>query len=503
MGDKHQAKEFAKSCGVPVLETIVESSEEDSNFEKNAKKLPLAVILKPLSGGGGKGMVIIRNASEFDKGISEGRNIAKKAFGDSRLLAEPLIEHALHIEVQIIGDQQGQVQHLYERDCTIQRRHQKIIEETPSPIIHKQVLDQIYQHAVNIAQKAKYFSLGTVEFILDEKQNFYFMEMNTRLQVEHPVTEETLGLDLVEKQIRIAQGQMLEKILPKKIKPKGHAIEVRVYTENPQANFMPSTGRVEYLKVPKDTASIRIDRGVEQGNTIHHSFDPMILKITAHASNREKAIQALIKALQETVIFGVHTNIDYLQWILQHPDFIDGKHSTTWTGKTLKEFQDIELPDSFTSTILENFEKEKMRRDADWRNDPWLTLDMHEDYFKWKNETFVATIGDSKISGAVLETLSSYWLAVHGNTFIVPKIEKTFEEGEHAASNVIRAPMTGTIVHVHAQEGKAVKKNDVLIEMEAMKMQYKIEALQDGIVEKLNCAPKEIVEQDSILIEMA
>jgi acetyl/propionyl-CoA carboxylase alpha subunit len=502
MGNKHEAKEFAKTCNVPVLQTIVEEQENDSNFESRVRKLQLPVILKPLSGGGGKGMVIVRTANDIPKSISEGRNIALKAFGDSRLLAEPLIEHALHIEVQIIGDQQGNIRHLFERDCTIQRRHQKIIEESPSPIINKEILSKIYEHAVHIAQQSKYYSLGTVEFILDEKQNFYFMEMNTRLQVEHPVTEAILGIDLVEKQVRIAQNETLDKILPKKFQPKGHAIEVRVYTENPQANFIPSTGKIEYLKVPKDTSSLRIDRGVEQGNTVHHSFDPMILKITAHASNRTKAIDILLNALQNTVIFGIHTNVDYLQWVLQHPDFIDAKHSTTWTGKTLAEFQNIESPESLISMIIQSFEKEKTRRQSGWRNDPWLIVDMGQEYFLWKNENFTMTLGDSKIKGSLIESLSSYWITVHGSTFVISKTEKTFEEEGHASSNVIRAPMTGTIVQVYAKEGAAVKKNDVLIEMEAMKMQYKIEALQDGVIAKLNCSPKEIVEQDSILIEL-
>lgn len=503
MGNKHQAKEFAKKCGVPVLETIVETQENDTAFEKNARSLPLPVILKPLSGGGGKGMVIVRDAKDFDKGIAEGRNIAKKAFGDSRLLAEPLIEHALHIEVQVIGDQDGNVQHLFERDCTIQRRHQKIIEESPSAIVEKDVLAGIYADAVRIAEKAKYYSLGTVEFILDAHHKYYFMEMNTRLQVEHPVTEELLGLDLVEKQIRVAQGEPLLKILPKKLTPKGHSIEVRIYTENPQSNFIPSTGRIEYLKIPKDSKSLRIDRGVEQGTTIHHSFDPMILKITAHASNRDKAIDVLLKALQNTIIFGVHTNIDYLQWVLQHEDFTEARHSTVWTAKTLDQFQSLESIEGILQMIISSFEKEKMRRTSGWKNDPWLTLNMSTDLFKWKNESFSLEFNDTHIQGVVFESLTSYWIAVHGNTYVIPKIERTFEEDQHGSSNVIRAPMTGTIVQVLAKEGASVKKHDVLIEMEAMKMQYKIEALQDGVIAKLNCTAKEIVEQDSILIEMA
>ncbi|MCC7460386.1 MAG: hypothetical protein IT286_03695, partial [Proteobacteria bacterium] len=272
---------------------------------------------------------------------------------------------------------------------------------------------------------------------------------------------------------------------------------------NPKNNFIPSTGKIEFLKVPKDTKSLRIDCGVEQGNTVHHSFDPMILKITAHSSNRNKAIEVLTKALQDTVIFGVHTNIDYLQWVLQHPDFIQGKHSTTWTSKTLNEFQNIPDPEVFIQDIIQSFEKEKTRREVEWRNDPWLILDIDSNYFKWKNEKFSVVLGETTLEGYVIETLSSYWISIHGSTFVVQKTEKSYEEDAQTTSNVIRAPMTGTIVNVLTQEGASVKKHDVLIEMEAMKMQYKIEALQDGVIAKLNCTPKEIVEQDSILIEMA
>lgn len=502
MGNKNEAKEFAKSCHIPVLETVVENKENDSTFENNVKKLRLPLILKPLAGGGGKGMVIVKSFQELSKGITEGRNIALKAFGDSRLLAEPLIENALHIEVQVIGDQKGNVRHLFERDCTIQRRHQKIIEETPTNMIHSQKIKKIYEDALLIAQKCKYRNLGTVEFILDDEQNHYFMEMNTRLQVEHPVTEITLGLDLVEKQIKIAEGQLLEKIIPKTLKPKGHAIEVRVYTENPINHFLPSTGTIEYLNIPRETKSLRIDCGIEKGNKVHHSFDPMILKITAHGTNRAKAIETLLKALQKTVVLGVHTNIDYLQWILQHPDFIHGKHFTTWTNRTLDEFKQIPSENENIGTLISCFEKEKMRRESDWRNDPWLTLDSPANFIEWKDNQFKIATPEADIDGVVHETVNSYWIFIHGSTYVIPKVEKTFNPSEAESSNVVRAPMTGTIVQVHVKEGAKVKKNDLLIEMEAMKMQYKIEAPMDGLAEKILCKKQDIVGHDDILIEL-
>jgi 3-methylcrotonyl-CoA carboxylase alpha subunit len=501
MGNKHQAKEFAKQCGIPVLETIVETKKNDPVFDKNVKTLKLPIMLKPLSGGGGKGMIIVKNFNDLPKSLSEGRNIALKAFGDSRLLAEPLIENALHIEVQIIGDEKGNIRHLFERDCTIQRRHQKIIEESPSPIIRTDKLDKIFRDAVNLSEKSKYKSLGTVEFILDGHQNYYFMEMNTRLQVEHPVTETTLGLDLVEKQIKIAQGETLDKILPKKLQRKGHAIEVRIYTENPENNFLPSTGTIEYLSIPKENKSLRIDCGVEKGNKIHHSFDPMILKITAHGSSRAKTIETLLKALQKTVIFGVNTNTNYLQWVLQHPDFIQAQHYTQWTSKTLESFQKIEFS-NITKTIIQSFEKEKMRRQCEWRNDPWLISAMDTNFIRWNKEFFTFTLDEIEIKGCLVETLSSYWISILGNTFVIAKIEVDYEHEQLESSKIVRAPMTGTILHVHVKEGTSVKKHDVLIEMEAMKMQYKIEASQDGVVSKLNCQPKDIVEQDCIIIEM-
>jgi acetyl/propionyl-CoA carboxylase alpha subunit len=520
MGDKNEAKIFAKQCGIPVLETVVESKEFDSTFEKNIRTMQLPLILKPLNGGGGKGMTVVRAWDHIDADLKQARNIAKNAFGDARLLAEPFIEKALHLEVQIIGDSMGEVRHLYERDCTIQRRHQKIVEETPSPLIKPEQLEKMYANAVELGEKSHYQSLGTVEFIVDPSRGYFFMEMNTRLQVEHPVTEITLGLDLVEKQIQIANGQSLTKILPKKIKPKGHAIEVRIYTENPSENFMPSTGKVEYLKLPKESKSVRLDCGIEQGTKIHHSFDPMIMKITVHGATREKAITALLDALQETIIFGIHTNINYLQWILQHSDFVENRHDTRWSEKTLAEFQKITTDDTGLNLILRSFEKEKMRRQSDWKNDPWLTLNMNQS-IQWKNEMF--WIGDmgrkfeksgmisqkrnvspeaKTLQGAVLETSNGYWLSIHGNTFFYPKIEISFDDSDIETSKVVKAPMTGTVLQVHVQEGTVVKKKDLLIEMEAMKMQYKIEAPQDGTVAKVFCQTKDIVEHESVLVEL-
>lgn len=499
MGNKYKAKEFAKQAGIPVLETVAEKNTNDQDFEKNIQRLPLPIMLKPLNGGGGKGMLMVRQWNEVSKKIAEARNIAFKAFGDSRLLAEPLIENALHIEVQIIGDCFGNVQHLYERDCTVQRRHQKIIEETPSPIIKPEMLKKIFEASTHLAQKCNYRSLGTVEFILDQNQHFYFMEMNTRLQVEHPITEITLGIDLVEKQIKIAQGENLKDILPSKLKRKGHAIEVRIYTESPENHFLPSTGTIEFLRLPKKAKSIRIDCGIEKGNHIHHSFDPMILKITSIGSNRNQAIERLLNALQETILFGVHTNMNYLQWVLEHPDFLQSIHHTTWSEETLTSF--CALQDMDTSMIIRSFEKEKMRRQASWRNDPWLTLEMEP--IEWKNESFSIKMNQSVLSGFMIDTSSSYWISVHGNIFHIPKIEVDYEHEEQEASKTIRAPMTGTIAYVHVQEGDLVKKNDLLIEIEAMKMQYKIVALQDGKISKLHCQAKDIVEQDHILIEMS
>lgn len=495
MGDKNRAKEFAKQCGAPVLETIVEAKENDQSFQINLKKLKLPIMLKPLSGGGGKGMVILKDWKNVESDLAQARTIALKAFGDSRLLAEPLIENALHIEVQVIGDAQGNVRHLFERDCTIQRRHQKIVEETPSAIVSKDKLEQMYAAAVSLTEKSKYKSLGTVEFILDQHQNFYFMEMNTRLQVEHPVTEITLGLDLVEKQIKIAEGLMLDRILPKKLNPKGHAIEVRIYTENPGQNFLPSTGKIEYLSLPKESKSLRIDCGIEKGTKIHHSFDPMIMKLTAHGTSREKAIATLLDALQKTVIFGVHTNIDYLQWILQHSDFMEAKHYTTWATQTLDQFQSLDSNEQETNLIIKSFEKEKMRRESDWKNDPWLTIGI-SDNIQWKKENF----SSENFAGKAIESTDHFWLSVQGNTYVVPKIEKNFDPEELAASNTVRAPMTGTIIQLHVKKGDVVKKDDALVDMEAMKMQYKIVSPMDGTVAEINVEPKDIAEHDSVLV---
>ena len=504
MGNKNTAKELAKNCKIPVLETIVESREDDPSFESIIKKLSLPIIVKPLSGGGGKGMTTLRQWNTLSQDLTQARSVAKKAFGDSRLLAEPLIEHARHIEIQVIGDQFGSIRHLYERDCTIQRRHQKIIEETPSPIVHSSKLDQILKDAVLLCESLSYQSLGTVEFILDQNENYYFMEMNTRLQVEHSVTEMTVGLDLVEKQIQIANGKKLATILPKQIKRKYHTIEARIYTENPKQEFLPSTGKIEYLKTPKESKSIRVDCGIEKGQKIDHTFDPMIMKITTSGSSRTQAIERLLQALRHTIVFGVQTNIDYVQWVLQQPDFLNANHFTTWTSQTLSVFQNQPSLDHVYKELITEFELEKMKRENEWSQDPWLTVNHKSHGLVWKNEKYkiVDELKNTIHEGYVMEANEGYWISYDGIIDFIKKEFRSFDEDEISTSNQIVAPMTGTIIKVYVTEGTNVKKNDVLIEMDAMKMQYKILSVRDGVIAKILCSEKDIVQYESTLIEL-
>lgn len=503
MGNKHQAKEFAKQNEIPVLETVVETQESDSSFEKKIRALPLPIILKPLNGGGGKGMTTVREFTNLSQDLEQARSVAKKSFGDSRLLAEPLIEQALHLEIQIIGDQHGNVCHLFERDCTIQRRHQKIIEESPSPIIQSNLLQTIYEDATRLAENCKYQSLGTVEFILDQNHKHYFMEMNTRLQVEHPVTEMTTGLDLVEKQIEIAAGKTLDKILPKKITRKKHAMEVRIYSENPSQDFIPSTGTISILRLPKDSKNVRIDCGVEEGTKIHHMFDPMIMKITVSGKTREDASETLIRTLQKTTIFGIQTNLNYLQWVLRHKDFVSGQHYTSWTKDSLPSFQNLQINRGSLDSIILSYAIEQNRQTSDWYHDPWLTLEKLNPEMSWKKNSFSYSDHDGIHVGEIWNDLDHHWISVDGWTTLMEKKVFSFDGTDETSSNHVKAPMTGTIVKLHAQEGEKTSKGDLLVEMEAMKMQYKIISPRDAIISKVLCSEKEIVEHESTLIELS
>ena len=331
MGNKLLAKSAVKKFGVPL---IPGSEGEVSSLEdalKLAQEISYPIMLKAASGGGGKGMRVVKNDQELISGFQSAVNEAQNAFGDGAVFLEKFIENPKHIEFQILADSYGNTVHLFERDCSIQRRHQKVIEEAPSLYLDENLRDKMGECAVNVAKSCNYKGAGTVEFIMDENKNFYFLEMNTRLQVEHPVTELITGIDLVKQQVKIANGDKLT-FTQNDLKIKGYAIECRVYSEDPANGFLPDTGTLTHYKTPTGPG-IRVDDGYAQGGEISMFYDPMIAKLIAYAPTRSEAIFKLKDAIQSYEIEGVETTLPFCEFVLNHSDFVNGNFDTNFVAK--------------------------------------------------------------------------------------------------------------------------------------------------------------------------
>ncbi len=325
MGDKVRARSFVEGRGFPVAPSAIED-DDPTSFVARAGKVGFPLLIKPAAGGGGKGMRIVREAAALESEIARARSEGERYFGDGRLYVERYVERPRHIEVQVLGDAHGSVVHLWERECSVQRRFQKIIEETPSPALDPARRQQICAAAAGIAQAAGYRNAGTVEFIYGEDGAFYFLEMNTRLQVEHPVTEMVTGLDLVEQQIRVAMGERLS-FGQDEVRRRGHAIELRIYAEEPARNFAPATGRIARLALPEGEG-IRTDCGVREGQAVTAAFDPMLAKLIAYGADRAQAVERARFGLAHLVLMGCPTNASFLDRLIAHPAFVRGEIHT-------------------------------------------------------------------------------------------------------------------------------------------------------------------------------
>lgn len=331
MGNKSNAKELMKSAGVPVIPGSDGSVKGLKDAIKIANKIGYPIMLKAAAGGGGKGIRIVNSAEELENNYNIVKQEAKMSFNDDEIYIEKFIQNPRHVEIQILADEHGNVIHLGERDCSIQRKNQKILEETPSTAIDDKLRNKMGEAAIKAAKVAGYTSCGTIEFLVDSDKNFYFMEMNTRIQVEHPITEERTGIDIVKAQIKIAAGEPL-KIKQKNITFKGHSIECRINAENPSKNFMPCPGTITGLNLPGGNG-IRVDTAIYEGYMIPPTYDSMIAKIITHGDTRNEAISKMKRALEEIVIEGVDTNIDFLFSIIKNPDFIRGNFDTSFIEK--------------------------------------------------------------------------------------------------------------------------------------------------------------------------
>lgn len=337
MGSKARAREAAVRAGVPVIPGADGAGLSDQELLTTAQEIGFPVLIKASAGGGGKGMRVVGTAEELAGAAHAARNEARSAFGDDHILLEKYFSEIHHVEIQVLGDQHGRVLHLFERECSIQRRHQKIIEETPSPTISNELRQEMAAAAVALAQAVNYTSAGTVEFVVDGAGRFYLLEMNTRLQVEHPITELVTGLDLAAWQIRIAAGEPLP-FAQEELKQRGHAIECRLYAEDPANQFLPSIGEITAYR-PAAGPGVRVDDGIQAGAAVSPYYDPMLAKVITWGANRPEAIGKMIRALQETVVLGVTTNLPYLLAILQHPEFTAGRTTTNFIPNHLADWQ--------------------------------------------------------------------------------------------------------------------------------------------------------------------
>ena len=548
MGNKSHAKALMAKANVPLIPGYHGEDQSLDTFLKAATTMGYPVLLKAAAGGGGKGMRIVQTAKDLPEAFDSAKREALSSFNDDRLLIEKYLQHPRHIEVQIFADTHGQQVYLHERDCSIQRRHQKIIEEAPAAFLSRDLREKMGQAAVACAQAIDYVGAGTIEFLLDRHEQFYFMEMNTRLQVEHPVTEMITGLDLVEWQIRIAAGELLP-LTQRDIPAFGHAIEARIYAEDPAHGFLPSIGQPTYLHTPPQTAFTRIDSGIRLGDQITAYYDPMIAKLIVWGKDRIQACARLTQALAAYRIAGVKTNISFLHQISTNTAYLDGQLATDF----IETHQDSLFPvlsiedvaDLLIACVLSQHMTRLKTYQEQSPSSPWLNagdrrfLLTHEQTYDlvWQDQVY--TIGLETIDNTVnVRFLTeqktpvsvipgpdhSLLLIMDGNQktyHVIPKAQgyTVFQNGrqidlslpvlpwriheETGAGYSLCSPMPGTIILTHVEAKQAVKKGDPLMIIEAMKMEHTIRAPKDGIIDILRYATGDIVEEGAQVIMMA
>lgn len=377
MGDKVRARSFVAQRGFPVAPSAIED-DDPATFVERARALGAPLLIKPSAGGGGKGMRIVRDLALLEREIDTARREGERYFGDGRLFVERYVENPRHIEVQVLGDAHGQVLHFWERECSVQRRFQKIIEETPSPALSPEQRREICEAAAGIARAVQYRNAGTVEFIYGADGAFYFLEMNTRLQVEHPVTEMVTGFDLVREQVRVARGEPLG-YTQSDILQTGHAIECRLYAEDPEHDFRPSTGEILVWRPPTGPG-VRVDAGVRQGQSVGTSFDPMIAKIICHGRTREEAMERSVQALQQSVLLGLTTNARYLTRVLRHPEFVAGRADTGMLARCAED-----LRESFSEDDIDLLLAAAVATDKELLQSVHAVSPMHAAMGSWRN----------------------------------------------------------------------------------------------------------------------
>jgi 3-methylcrotonyl-CoA carboxylase alpha subunit len=549
MGNKIEARAWAKKSGVPITEGVTGDPE---TLLKTAKNIGFPVLLKAAAGGGGKGMTIVRSEEELAPALEATARQAKAYFGDETVYIEKYLEDPRHIEIQVLADQHGNAIHLFERECSIQRRYQKIIEESPSATLTPEVRKQMGEAAVQIAKEIGYANAGTIEFLVDKDLKFYFLEMNTRIQVEHPVTEMVTGIDLVEEQIHIAQGEPL-RLKQEEIKQTGHAIECRIYAEDPENNFLPSPGVMTLYYEPSGD-HIRIDTGVTPGTEIKSAFDPMISKLVVWGDDRETAARRMRDALSLYGIHGIRTNISYLKKLIVGKPFLLNEISTKFC-------------DTFTDDIVAEIREEKEAIPKEILIAGYLLITMHHPKIEgfvpsepgslwghiglWRHrielevlceetshtvliepkddDQLVLTINGMEYNTGIRALKKAYlhyevngepyhllysedkdhrdYVGMGGHIFLMQRKDLLPDEliaasGETLGSDAshVVAPMPGKVIKINVKAGDEVKKGEVLLIIEAMKMENNITAKRDAIVKEVNATVNQMVEVQSPLV---
>ena len=527
MGDKIKAKELAIKANVPTL--------EKAESIKDSKQLGFPLLIKAAAGGGGKGMRIVNNKNELKDAVAAAKREAKAGFDDERVFIEKYIKKSRHIEIQILGDQHGNVIHLGERECSIQRRHQKIIEESPSPKLDDELREQIGNAAVKLAKKIKYQSAGTVEFILDENTNeFWFLEVNTRLQVEHPVTEEVTGVDLVRAQINIAKNEYLE-LKQKDVEFNGHALEVRLYAENPNNDFLPETGKIVCYE-PYKNKSIRWDSGVQKGYEVGTNFDPMLSKVISWAPNRTDACLQLATALEKSCIGGVKTNKDFLVECIRHPEFL--------AGNTTSDFIEIQSPNRkkvlndhdknnlmiagalwISQTNIKNKNKLRFIKHS-WTNgrlphqnisfqfeneihqikysyinkESISILEKNVEIISFDNEMLECVIDDIRSQYQIYKDEDRLFVFDSFNDIQLKVLPRFVDTNTSSIEGGLLAPMPGKISEVLIKKDQKVKAGQSLMIIEAMKMEQTIKSPNAGKISKIMVKKGQQVENGESLL---
>ena len=550
MGDKSAAKQLMEKARVPLVPGYHGEKQEPGFLAKEAERIGYPVLIKACAGGGGKGMRVVRAAGEFKAALQGAQREARSAFGDERVLIERCLERPRHIEVQVFGDTQGNLVHLFERDCSVQRRHQKVLEEAPAPGMTEKRRKEMGEAAVAAARAVKYVGAGTVEFIAEQDGRFYFMEMNTRLQVEHPVTEMITGLDLVEWQLRVAAGEPLP-LGQGDLRIRGHAIEARLYAEDPARDFLPQTGRLAHLRFPEDAADLRTDTGVESGASITPYYDPMIAKLIAWGEDRSAALARLAAALDEVEIAGLQTNVEFLARTVRSRAFASAELDTGLIERSRAELFPSRAPLSdqvlaaaaYAELLAEEHAAGARAAVSGDPHSPWdrvdgwrLNQDSHHAFaFAEGGERHLVSVhfrgaglrfgiagrefaleGERLPDGRLLVRLDGR--ACKARAVRDGRDWHVFIDGAHrrltlhdelegldvdAVSGSLAAPMPGKVIAVMVKPGDKVSKGTPLLILEAMKMEHTIAAPEDGVVKEVCFAAGEQVPEGAELLKLA